>query len=76
MIIGNGLKVILELIGFVLVILMIISGLQYMTAAGNKTKIDAAVNRIKNAFIGLIIILIAYAATVFIIAQLTAAIGS
>ncbi|HNW20185.1 MAG TPA: hypothetical protein PLX67_00930 [bacterium] len=76
LIIGNGLKVILELIGFVLVILMIISGLQYMTAAGNKTKIDAAVNRIKNAFIGLIIILIAYAATVFIIAQLTAAIGS
>ena len=75
LIIGDGLRVILGLIGFILVILMIISGLQYMLAAGNKTKIDTAVNRIKNAFIGLIIILIAYAATVFIIARLTAAVA-
>ena len=73
LIIGGGLKIILELIGFILVILMIISGLQYMLAAGNKTKIDSAVNRIKNAFIGLLLILIAYSATVFIIAHLTAA---
>jgi len=75
LIIGDGLRVVLGLIGFILVILMIISGLQYMLAAGNKTKIDSAVNRIKNAFIGLIIILIAYAATVFIIARLTAAVA-
>jgi ABC-type dipeptide/oligopeptide/nickel transport system permease subunit len=75
LIIGDGLRVVLGLIGFILVILMIISGLQYMLAAGNKTKIDTAVNRIKNAFIGLIIILIAYAATVFIIARLTAAVA-
>lgn len=75
LIIGDSLRVVLGLIGFILVILMIISGLQYMLAAGNKTKIDTAVNRIKNAFIGLIIILIAYAATVFIIARLTAAVA-
>lgn len=75
LIIGDGLRVVLGLIGFILVILMIISGLQYMLAAGNKTKIDSAINRIKNAFIGLIIILIAYAATVFIIARLTAAVA-
>ncbi len=74
LIIGDGLKVILGLIGFILVVLMLISGLQYMLAAGNKTKIDGAISRIKNAFIGLIIILVAYAATVFIIAQLTQAV--
>lgn len=73
LIIGSGLKTILGLVGFILVILMIIAGLQYMTAAGNKTKLDAAIARIKNAFIGLIIILVAYAATAFIIAQLVAA---
>ncbi|NCU44436.1 hypothetical protein EOM71_02025, partial [Candidatus Falkowbacteria bacterium] len=62
LVVGDIIKIILGLIGFILVILMIISGLQYMTAAGNKTKLDAAIARIKNAFIGLIIILVAYAA--------------
>lgn len=70
LVVGDIIKIILGLIGFILVILMIISGLQYMTAAGNKTKLDAAIARIKNAFIGLIIILVAYAATVFIVTQL------
>lgn len=70
-IVGDTIEIILGLIGFILVILMIISGLQYMTAAGNKTKLDAAIARIKNAFIGLIIILVAYAATVFIIQELS-----
>ncbi|NCU44474.1 hypothetical protein EOM71_02230 [Candidatus Falkowbacteria bacterium] len=76
LIVGDVIKTILGLIGFILVILMIISGLQYMTAAGNKTKLDAAIGRIKNAFIGLIIILVAYAATVFIVAQLAKAVTS
>ena len=71
LVVGDIIKIILGLIGFILVILMIISGLQYMTAAGNKTKLDAAIARIKNAFIGLIIILVAYAATVFIIQELS-----
>jgi hypothetical protein len=66
-------KTVLSLIGSILVVLMIISGFQYMTAAGNKTGVENAVKRIKNAFIGLIIILVAYAATFFIIQQLTLA---
>lgn len=75
LVIADSIQVILGLIGFVLVILMIIAGFQYMTAAGNKTQIDGAISRIKNAFIGLIIILISYAATVFIIAQLNKALA-
>ncbi|HNW55621.1 MAG TPA: hypothetical protein PKN62_00880 [bacterium] len=70
LIIGEAIKTILSLIGFILIILMIISGIQYMTALGNKAKIDSALGRIKNAFFGLVIILISYAATIFIINQL------
>lgn len=73
--IADVIRVILGLVGFILVILMIIAGVQYMTAAGNKAQIDGAISRIKNAFIGLIIILISYAATVFIIAQLNKALS-
>lgn len=70
LVIGGIIKAILSVIGFLLVTLMIIAGIQYMTATGNKTKIDSAISRIKNAFIGLIIILIAYAATAFILAKI------
>jgi len=73
LIVGSVIKTVLSLIGFILVVLMIISGIQYMTAAGNKTGVENAVKRIKNALIGLIIILVAYAATFFIIQQLTLA---
>lgn len=73
LVVGDVIKTILGLIGFLLVILLLISGLQYLTSAGSKDKITSAINRIKNAFIGLIIILVAYAATVFIIRELVRA---
>ena len=50
LIIGEAIKFLLGLVGFILIILMLISGIQYMTAMGNKTKIDTALSRIKNAF--------------------------
>jgi len=70
LIIGEAIQFLLGLVGFILIVLMLISGIQYMTAMGNKTKIDTALSRIKNAFFGLIIILISYAATLFIIEQI------
>lgn len=76
LIIGEAIKFLLGLVGFILIILMLISGIQYMTAAGNKTKIDSAISRIKNSLFGLVIILISYAATIFIISQINNAITS
>ena len=73
LVVGDIIKTFLGLIGFLLVVLMIISGLQYLTAAGSKDKITSAIKRIQNAFIGLIIILVAYAATVFILRALVRA---
>jgi len=74
-VITDTIQIILGLIGVILVVLMIIAGVQYMTAGGNQTTIENAVKRIKNAFIGLIIILLSYAITVFIVQQLNLAIN-
>jgi len=74
-VITDTVQIILGLIGIILIVLMIIAGIQYMTAGGNQTTIENAVKRIKNAFIGLIIILLSYAITVFIVQQLNLAIN-
>ncbi len=76
LVVADTVQIVLGLIGIILVVLMIIAGIQYMTAGGNQTTIDNAIKRIKNALIGLIIVLFSYAVTVFIIQQLNLAINS
>jgi ABC-type phosphate transport system auxiliary subunit len=49
---------------------MIVAGFQWMTAAGNETKVEKALSMIKTAVIGLIIVLAAYAITYFIFTYL------
>jgi type IV secretory pathway VirB2 component (pilin) len=58
---------VLGFLGIIMVVLIIYSGFQWMTAEGDKGKIDAAKKRIQNTVIGLIIILSSYAVTNFII---------
>ncbi|HNV96881.1 MAG TPA: hypothetical protein PKL13_01010 [bacterium] len=53
----------LSFLGIIFLILIIISGLQWMMAGGNEETISKAKNRIKNSIYGLAIILIAYAIT-------------
>ncbi len=63
-------RVITKLLGFlgiIMVGLVMYSGWQYMSAEGDKTKLDAAKKRIQNATIGIVIIVSAYAITNFII---------
>lgn len=63
-------RVITKLLGFlgiILVALIIYSGWQYMTAEGDKAKLEEAKKRIMNAVIGLIIIVSAYSIANFVI---------
>ena len=65
--IGNMIKTALSLIGIFFLILVISGGYQWMSAGGNEEIIGKAKKRIINATIGLIIVLMAYAISYFII---------
>lgn len=56
----------LSILGIVFLILIIISGYQWMTAGGNEDSVTKAKKRMTNAIIGLAIVLSAYAITWFI----------
>lgn len=64
--IGLVIKFILSFVGIIFLILIIISGLQWMTAGGNEEMISKSKNRIKNATYGLAIVLLAYGITMFV----------
>jgi len=65
-VVSDVISTVLALIGVLFVVLMISAGFQWMTAAGNETKIDKALSIIKTSFIGLIIVIAAYAITYFV----------
>jgi len=59
--IGRIVSMALSLIGVVFMILIILGGYQWMTAGGNEEQVSKAKDRIKNAIIGLVITVSAYA---------------
>ncbi|MFA5128278.1 MAG: pilin [Patescibacteria group bacterium] len=69
-IIANIIRVALGLLGIVVLVLMIYAGFLWMTAAGNEEQIEKAKKILKNAVIGLAIILMAYAIVAFVIKML------
>jgi Type IV secretion system pilin len=69
--IGNIIKTTLGLIGILFLILIIIGGFQWMTAGGNEETITKAKQRIINSTIGLVVVLLAYAISYFIIYIIT-----
>jgi uncharacterized membrane protein len=66
-VIGNVILTILSLVGIIFIVLIIYSGIIWMTAAGNEQKTEKSKETIKNSIIGLIIVLSAYAITYFLI---------
>jgi uncharacterized BrkB/YihY/UPF0761 family membrane protein len=56
----------LLVLGLIFVILLLVSGYQWMTAGGNKEHVETATKRMVNATIGLLIILAAWGITRFI----------
>ncbi len=66
-ILGNIINGALSLLGVIFIVLMIISGYNWMTASGNEQKIDEAKDTIKRAIIGLVIVLGSWAIWNFIL---------
>lgn len=63
---GQIISFVLSFVGILFLGLMIYSGLLWMTAQGNETKVTKAKDLLINAVVGLIIVFAAYAITAFI----------
>ena len=64
--IARIIQILLGFLGVIFLVLMILGGFRWMTAAGNEESIKHAQGTIKTAIIGLIIILAAYSITYFV----------
>ena len=73
---GKVIQVLLGLLGVVAVGLIIYGGFLWMTSLGSEDKINKAKRLLKNAVIGLIIVLSAWGITTFILSKLLGATGS
>src|SRR3989339_484298 len=65
-VIGSIIKIFLMLLGTIFVILLLFAGFKWMTASGDPKKVEEARDNIKNAVIGLAVVLAAYAITYFV----------
>jgi len=65
-IIANFIRFFLGFMGIILLIIIVFAGYKYMNAGGEPKEAENALNRIKNAVVGLIIILSAYGLATFI----------
>ena len=64
--IANIISVILGFLALIFLVLTIMAGFKWMTAGGNDEEVKKAQTSLKNAIIGLVIVLAAYAITYFI----------
>jgi len=69
-VIVNIIKIFLTFVGIIFLVMIILAGYKWMTAAGNQDKIGEAKSQLKAAIIGIIIILAAYVITEFIAEEL------
>ncbi len=74
-IVAAVIRVILGFLGTVAVVIILLGGFKWMTAAGNQDKVDEARKLITAGIIGLLIILASYAIANFVITQLMSATG-
>jgi hypothetical protein len=69
-VVGRVVKVLLGVLGLVCLVIFVIAGFQWMTSGGNKEKIQGAQKSMSAAIIGLIIVIVAWAAIDFIVGAL------
>jgi hypothetical protein len=62
---GNVLAIFLSFLGVIFLALMIFAGWKWMTAQGNESEVESAKKILRDAIIGLVIVLGAYAITMF-----------
>lgn len=66
----NIVNIILWVVGILSVVMLIWGGIRYITSAGDTNKVTSAKNTIMYAVIGLVIAILAYAITNFVITQI------
>jgi type III secretory pathway component EscU len=66
-IIGSIINVILGFLGIVFLVLMLWAGFKWMTARGDETKVEEATTMIRQAIIGLAVILAAFAISNYVL---------
>ncbi|MDO8669468.1 MAG: hypothetical protein Q7K65_04200 [Candidatus Buchananbacteria bacterium] len=71
LVIGQIIQIFLGFLGVIAVVLIIYAGWLWMSAGGDSAKVTKAKDYIKNAIIGIVIILAAYIITSFVLTQLT-----
>ncbi len=69
--ISNVITLVLSFLGIIFISLLIYGGVNWMTAGGNESKIESSKKLIKQAIIGIIVVLGAYTITYFILNNLT-----
>ena len=74
-VIVNVVNIALSFLGIIAVLIIIYGGWVWMTAGGNPERIDQAKRVLRNAVIGLAIILASWAITLFVIRQISGATG-
>ncbi|HCC22421.1 hypothetical protein A2480_01320 [Candidatus Uhrbacteria bacterium RIFOXYC2_FULL_47_19] len=73
--ISGIIRSLLGLVGFILVLMIMLSGFKYMTHGGNEEVKSQAIGGIKDAVIGLIIMMISFSAAQFLIEAVADATG-
>jgi len=69
--IGAGINMFLSLFGMIFLVLTVYAGVKWMTAGGNSEQIDEAKGMLRNAAIGLAIVLLAYVITYTVVTWLS-----
>jgi uncharacterized protein with PQ loop repeat len=69
-IIGNIINIVLGFIGILLLVYILYAGFLWMTAGGNEDKVKEAKTMIKNAIIGLVIVIAAFAISTFVLSSI------
>jgi hypothetical protein len=75
-IIANFVEIVLGFLAAIFVVLTIYAGFRYMTASGNEEQTRKALAQIRDAVIGLLIVLSAWAITLFILRILSRAVNN
>ncbi len=74
-IVARIIQVALGLLGIIFLIIIITAGYKWMTAAGNEEKVREAKDQLTRGVIGLVIILVAYSITIFVVDEIRKAIS-
>jgi TRAP-type C4-dicarboxylate transport system permease small subunit len=71
--VGNVISIVLSILGVVFLVLLVYGGYNWMIARGNEELVTRAKDTIRNAIIGLILVLAAYSITFYVVQRLTEA---